>query len=71
MKSGNYITEHEQLLSEKLGYVLCGGDLSERTKVSEKYLLDLERKTFVELAMTRKSMERMQSIIKTGKVLRN
>jgi len=71
MKSGNYITEHEQLLSEKLGYVLCGGDLSERTKVSEQYLLDLERRTFVELAMTRKSMERMQSIIKTGKVLRN
>ena len=71
MKSGNYITEHEQLLSEKLGYVLCGGDLSERTKVSEQYLLDLERKTFVELAMTKKSMERMQSIIKTGKVLRN
>ncbi|MEM7162914.1 MAG: 3-hydroxyacyl-CoA dehydrogenase/enoyl-CoA hydratase family protein [Bacteroidota bacterium] len=71
MKSGNYITEHEQMLSEKLGYVLCGGGLSERTKVSEKYLLDLERRTFVELAMTRKSMERMQSIIKTGKVLRN
>ena len=71
MKSGNYITEHEQLLSERLGYVLCGGDLSERTKVSEQYLLDLERKIFVELAMTKKSMERMQSIIKTGKVLRN
>lgn len=71
MESGHYITEHEKLLSEKLGYVLCGGDLSERTKVSEQYLLDLERRTFVELAMSRKSMERMQSIIKTGKVLRN
>ncbi|NND76928.1 MAG: 3-hydroxyacyl-CoA dehydrogenase [Flavobacteriales bacterium] len=71
MESGHYITEHEKLLSEKLGYALCGGALSERTKVSEQYLLDLERKTFVELAMTRKSMERMQSIITTGKVLRN
>jgi 3-hydroxyacyl-CoA dehydrogenase len=71
MKSGNYISEHDQLISEKLGYVMCGGDLSAPTKVSEQYLLDLERKAFLELCMQRKSLERMQSLIKSGKILRN
>ncbi len=71
MQSGNYISEHDALISEKLGYVLCGGDLSEITEVSEQYLLDLERKTFLELCMQRKTLERLQSIITTGKVLRN
>lgn len=71
MMSGNYISEHDQYISEKLGYVLCGGDLSERTNVSEQYLLDLERKAFLELCTKRKTLERIQSIIKTGKVLRN
>lgn len=71
MRSGHYISEHDQLISEKLGYVMSGGDLSERTQVSEQYLLDLERKTFVELCMQRKTLERLQSLIKTGKVLRN
>ena len=49
MKSGNYISEHDQLISEKLGFVLAGGDLSEITEVSEDYLLALERKAFMEL----------------------
>jgi 3-hydroxyacyl-CoA dehydrogenase len=71
MKSGKFISQHDQFLSEKLGYVLCGGDLSAPTQVSEKYLLDLERKTFVELCMQRKSLERMQSLVKSGKILRN
>ncbi|MBK6408505.1 MAG: 3-hydroxyacyl-CoA dehydrogenase/enoyl-CoA hydratase family protein [Flavobacteriales bacterium] len=71
MQSGNYISEHDAHISEKLGYVLCGGDLSEITEVSEQYLLDLERKTFLELCMQRKTLERLQSIITTGKVLRN
>ena len=71
MLSGHYISEHDALISEKLGYVLCGGDLSEQTEVSEQYLLDLERKAFVELCMQRKTLERLQSIITTGKVLRN
>jgi 3-hydroxyacyl-CoA dehydrogenase len=71
MLSGNYISEHDALISEKLGYVLCGGDLSEATEVSEQYLLDLERKAFVELCMQRKTLERLQSIITSGKVLRN
>ena len=71
MKSGNYISEHDQLISEKLGTVMCGGDLSERTEVSEQYLLDLERGAFVELCMQRKTLERMQSLIQKGKILRN
>ena len=71
MMSGNYMSEHDQLISEKLGYVMCGGDLSERQTVSESYLLDLERKAFVELCMQRKTLERMQSLIQKGKILRN
>jgi len=71
MQSGGYISEHDQLISEKLGYVLSGGDLSERTRVSEQYLLDLERRAFVELCMQRKTLERMQSLIQQGKILRN
>ena len=71
MLSGHYISEHDALISQKLGYVMSGGDLSERTQVSEQYLLDLERKTFVELCQQRKTLERLESLIKTGKVLRN
>ena len=50
---------------------MAGGDLSEPTEVSEQYLLDMERKAFLELCMQKKTLERLQSIIKTGKVLRN
>lgn len=71
MKSGKYISEHDQVISEKLGFVLAGGDLSERVEVSERYLLDLERKAFVELCMKRKTLERLQSMVTKGKVLRN
>lgn len=71
MKSGNYISEHDALISEKLGYVMCGGDLSEITEVSETYLLELERKAFVELCTKKKTLERLQSIVTKGKVLRN
>jgi 3-hydroxyacyl-CoA dehydrogenase len=71
MESGHYISEHDRIISEKLGWVLCGGDLSEPTEVNEQYLLDLERRAFIELCATRKTMERMQSLVKTGKILRN
>lgn len=71
MLSGNYMSEHDKVISEKLGYVLCGGDLSENTVVSEQYLLDVERKAFLELCMERKTLERLQSLVKTGKILRN
>ena len=65
------MSEHDQVISEKLGYVLCGGDLSEATEVSEDYLLKMERKAFLELCQTRKTMERLESMVKKGKVLRN
>jgi len=71
MEAGNYISEHDQLISEKLGFAMAGGDLSNLPKVSEKYLLDLERRQFLELCAERKTLERLQSIITTGKVLRN
>ena len=71
MLSGNYMSEHDCIIAEKLGYVLCGGDLSENTVVSEQYLLDLERKAFLELCRERKTLERIESIVKYGKILRN
>ena len=58
-------------ISEKLGYVLCGGDISAPTLVSEQYLLDLEREAFLSLCSERKTLERIQSILTGGKVLRN
>lgn len=71
MNVGNYISDHDQLISEKLGYVLAGGDLSEKTPVSEQYLLDLERRAFLELCAERKTLERIQSLVTKGKILRN
>jgi len=71
MYSGHYISEHDKKISEKLGYVLCGGDLSQPTLVSENYLLDLEREAFLSLCGEKKTLERMQSILTGGKVLRN
>lgn len=71
MVYGNYATEHEKLIARKLAFVMCGGDLSAPSYVSEQYLLDLEREAFLSLATTKKSMERMQSILNTGKPLRN
>lgn len=71
MKSGHYISEHDQLISEKLGWVMCGGDLSEPTEVDEEYLLKMERRAFLELCMQKKTLERIQSLLKTGKILRN
>jgi 3-hydroxyacyl-CoA dehydrogenase len=71
MLSGNYISEHDQKISEKLGFVLAGGNLSQPTMVSEQYLLDLEREIFLQLCTERKTLERLHSIINGGKVLRN
>ena len=71
MYSGNYISEHDKKISEKLGYVLCGGDLSVPTLVSEQYILDLEREVFLSLCSEKKTLERIQSILTKGKPLRN
>jgi 3-hydroxyacyl-CoA dehydrogenase len=68
---GRYASAHDALISNKLAYVLCGGDLSEPTRVSEQYLLDLEREAFLSLCGEKKTLERMQSILTSGKPLRN
>jgi 3-hydroxyacyl-CoA dehydrogenase len=71
MKTANYATEHDAVVAKKLAYVMCGGDLSEPTFVSEQYLLDLEREAFLSLCGEKKSLERIQSVLKTGKPVRN
>ncbi len=71
MLSGNYISEHDVKISQKLAWILCGGDLSQPTLVSEQYLLDLEREAFLSLTGEKKTLERIQSIVTGGKVLRN
>lgn len=71
MQQGHYISTHDQLIADKLAYVMCGGDLSAPTEVSEQYLLDLEREAFLSLCGERKTLERIQSILTTGKPLRN
>lgn len=71
MWRGNYITEHDVKIARKLAYVMCGGDLSEPTQVTEQYLLDLEREAFLSLASEKKTLERIQSVLKGGKPVRN
>ncbi|HRH65526.1 MAG TPA: 3-hydroxyacyl-CoA dehydrogenase/enoyl-CoA hydratase family protein [Bacteroidia bacterium] len=71
MMSGNFISPHDQLISQKLAFVMCGGDLSASNLVSEQYLLDLEREAFLSLCGERKTLERIQSILTSGKPLRN
>jgi 3-hydroxyacyl-CoA dehydrogenase len=71
MWRGKYATDHDAFVAKKLAYVMCGGDLSEAQMVSEQYLLDLEREIFLSLCGERKTLERIQSVLKTGKPLRN
>jgi len=71
MKEGRYISDHDVKIANKLAYIMCGGDLSSPTEVSEQYLLDLEREAFLSLCGERKTLERIQSILTTGKPLRN
>jgi 3-hydroxyacyl-CoA dehydrogenase len=71
MEASHYISEHDQKIANKLAYVMAGGDLSEPTLVTEQYLLDLEREAFLSLCTERKTLERIQHMLKTGKPLRN
>jgi len=71
MRAGNYISEHDQKIADKLAYVIAGGDLSGPSKVSEDYLIELEREAFLSLLGERKTLERIQHMLKTGKPLRN
>lgn len=71
MHAGKFISDHDQKIANKLAYVMAGGDLSEPTFVSEQYLLDIEREAFLSLCSERKTLERIQHMLKTGKPLRN
>jgi 3-hydroxyacyl-CoA dehydrogenase len=71
MEASHYISEHDHKIANKLAYVMAGGDLSEPTMVSEQYLLDIEREAFLSLCTERKTLERIQHMLKTGKPLRN
>jgi 3-hydroxyacyl-CoA dehydrogenase len=71
MWRGQYATDHDVVVAKKLAFVLCGGDLSEPAMVSEQYLLDLEREAFLSLCGEKKTLERIQSVLKGGKPIRN
>jgi 3-hydroxyacyl-CoA dehydrogenase len=71
MKVANYATAHDSVVAKKLAYVMCGGDLTEPTLVSEQYILDLEREAFLSLTGEKKTLERIQSVLKGGKPVRN
>jgi 3-hydroxyacyl-CoA dehydrogenase len=71
MWRAQYATDHDAVVARKLAYVMCGGDLSEPTAVSEQYLLDLEREAFLSLCGEKKTLERIQSVLKGGKPIRN
>ena len=71
MWRAQYATDHDALVARKLAYVMCGGDLSEPTMVTEQYLLDLEREAFLSLCGEKKSLERIQSVLKSGRPVRN
>jgi 3-hydroxyacyl-CoA dehydrogenase len=71
MWRGHYATDHDVVVAKKLAFVMCGGDLSEPALVSEQYLLDLEREAFLSLCGEKKTLERIQSVLKTGKPIRN
>jgi 3-hydroxyacyl-CoA dehydrogenase len=71
MRQGDYITEYEVKLATKIAEVLCGGKITPGTPVSEQYILDLEREGFKSLCGEKKTQERIQYTLKTGKTLRN
>ncbi len=71
MRAGNYISEYDQKIADKLAYVISGGDLSGPSQVSEDYLIELEREAFLSLLGQRQTLERIQHMLKTGKPLRN
>jgi 3-hydroxyacyl-CoA dehydrogenase len=71
MKRAGYISDHDAEIGTRLAKILTGGDLNHPTRVSEQYLLDLEREAFLSLVGMRKTQERIGHMLKTGKPLRN
>ena len=71
MLAGQYISEHDYLVGSKIAYVMCGGDVEAGSLVDEAWLLELERRCFMELLATEKTQARIEHTLKTGKPLRN
>ncbi len=71
MKRGGFISDYDAVIGEKLARILTGGDLNRPTRVSEQYLLDLEREAFLSLCGQPQTQARMAAMLKTGKPLRN
>ena len=71
MVAGRYISEHDKKIADKLAYVMSGGDLSGPGRVTEDYLIELERESFLSLLGERKTLERIEHMLKKGKPLRN
>ncbi len=71
MRQGNYISDHDQHIANKLAHVLCGGDLPSNTRVSDQHILDLEHDAFLSLLGEPLTLARIEHILKTGKPLRN
>jgi 3-hydroxyacyl-CoA dehydrogenase len=71
MRQGDYITDHEVKIATRVAEVLCGGNVTSGTPISEQYVLDLEREAFKSLCGEKKTQERIQYTLKTAKTLRN
>jgi 3-hydroxyacyl-CoA dehydrogenase len=71
MKEAGYISEYDAHIGRKLAYILCGGDLTAKSFVSEQYLLDLEREAFLSLLGEKKTQDRIKYMLEKGKPLRN
>ncbi len=71
MERAGFISAHDKVVGDALAWVLCGGEVSPSSRVSEDYLLDLEKEAFMRLCAEPKTLERMEYILKTGKPLRN
>lgn len=71
MKEGGFISEYDYFIGSQIAWVMTGGDVDENTIVDEQWILDLERKVFVELLQNEKTLERIENMLSTGKPLRN
>ncbi len=71
MQMGNFITKYEAEMGTIIAQVMCGGDVNPGTLITEEYLLQLERENFLKLCGNKKTAERIQHMLKTGKPLRN
>jgi 3-hydroxyacyl-CoA dehydrogenase len=71
MQQGGYMSAYDLLVSNKVAYIICGGDLSSAQWVDEQHFLDLEREAFISLCGEAKTRERIKHMLETGKPLRN